>query len=107
MTLMLMEIYPILSKNYLIYRFINIIVTETDFPLRRISQEKPYTSSVKNPYFSYEIEYSLVKLFERELELVKTLTYLIKDLSLRYDYNPYKLFAEMDEFHLNYLTIER
>ena len=47
-----------------------------------------------------------MKLFVREIELVKTFTYLINDLSLRYDYNPYNLFAEMDDLGNNYLSHE-
>jgi len=45
-------------------------------------------------------------LLEREIELVKTLNYFIKDLTLRYDYNPYRSFASLDEMNLNYITLE-
>ena len=85
----------------------NVIVTESDYPLRRNSQEKPFNYVSKVPYISYEIEYSLVRLFEKELDLVRNLTLIVKDLSLRYDYNTYKLFSQLDEFNLNYLTIEK
>ena len=85
----------------------NLLVTETDYTLRRISEEKPFSYVSKVPNFSYEIEYSLVKLFERELEIVKNLNYMIKDLSVRYDYNAYKLFSQMDEYNLSYLTAEK
>ena len=101
-------IYRIKSTfNIILYRYLNLILIDTDYTLRRISEEKPFNYTSKVPYFSYEIEYSLVKLFERELEIVKNLNYLIKDLSIRYDYNTYKLFSQMDEYNLSYLTAEK
>jgi len=54
----------------------------------------------------YDVEYSLVRLFERELEFVRNIAVLIKDVNLRYDFNLYDLFRGLDIYNLDYITLE-
>jgi len=82
-------------------------VTKTDQILKKLAQEKTSYYPNRNSIFSYEVECYLVKLFERELELVRNLNKLIRDLKLRYDYNEYETFCLLDEYNLNHVTLEK
>jgi len=84
--------------------FLNFLVTDSDFTLRRLADEKSSYYPSSSPYLGFDVEYSLVKLFEREIELVRNLVALLKDLNLRYDHNVTQLFTSLDEYSLNYIT---
>lgn len=49
----------------------------------------------------YDVEYSLSKVFERELENIRNLTVLIEDLKSRYDYNVLDLFTSIQTYGLD------
>lgn len=84
-----------------------MIVTEADQTLRRLAQDRSSYFPNRNPFLSPEIEYTLGRLFEKEIELVRLLSNMISELNLRYDYDVIKMFGSLDEFTLNYLTLEK
>ncbi len=55
---------------------------------------------------SYEVEYALTKIFNKELELGKNLFHFLNLLSTCYDFNSFDLFKELDYLSNNYLTPE-
>ena len=98
-----MSIYLLLK-----FRFLNFIVTENKPSLRRLAQERsiygPKRSDLTLPY---DLEYSLVKLFDREIELVKNIQFNLSELSLRYDFNAFDLFNTLDNYNFNFLNAEK
>ena len=85
----------------------NFIVTDTDQTLRNLALDRSSYFPNRSPFLAYDVEYFLVRLIEKEVELVRTLNSLLSELVLRYDYNPLSMFSALDEFSLNYLTVEK
>ena len=85
----------------------NFLISDNDLTLRRLAEEKSSFYPNRDALLTYEIEYSLANLFESELNLVRRLTFLIKDLNQRYDFSVPKLFNIFDEYNLNYVVPEK
>ncbi len=74
----------------------NLIISEYNYTLRRIARDKIGLSGRFN--LPYDVEYSLSKLFERELELVRNAESMLRDINGRYDFNTYDLFTSMQGY---------
>ena len=46
----------------------------------------------------YDVEYSLSKVFERELDLVRNIELILNDIKARYDFNMYDLYAAIQTY---------
>ena len=65
--------------------FLNLILSDSNYNLRRLSREKiGYSSS---NILTYDVEYSLTRFFERELELARAVEMLTSEIKARYDFN--------------------
>ena len=85
-----------------------MILTGNDETMRKLAKEKnPLVYYNQGDVLSFEIEYSLCKIFEKEIELVKNLNKLQRDISIRTDFNLYEMFSNIDEYGTKYLSIEK
>lgn len=74
----------------------------------KFAQEEAVFGNKKLDYaVPFKVEYSLVKLLNRELELGKSLQEYINLLSLRSDFNAFKLFNMLDNFKYNFIAKEK
>ena len=71
--------------------FINIIQSE------KIEQKVSYNSP--NIELSYNVDYSLTKLLEKEVELARNVIYILKDIKCRYDFNIHNIFHSVKSFN--------
>jgi hypothetical protein len=55
---------------------------------------------------SYDVEYSLSKVIERELELIRELELVLSDIRGRYDFSVADVFNLLDSYGLNYINAE-
>lgn len=84
--------------------FLNLILSESDYTQRKIARER---IGYKKTYaLSYDVEYSLVKLLERELDLARAVDLLITDLKARYDYNVLDIYSLIQGYG-SYITLEK
>jgi hypothetical protein len=82
-------------------------VSDLNPSLRRMALEKSVYGARRTEYPHYDVEYSLSKLFDRELDLVRNLQLVVSDLSFRYDYTVNNFFNALDNYNLGYLTSEK
>ena len=62
-----------------------MILSDTNYTIRRLAKDRiGYRSGFS---LSYDVEYSLTKLFEKELDLARAVQVLVGDVKARYDYN--------------------
>lgn len=54
----------------------------------------------------YDVEYSISKVFEKELELVRNVSTLLDDLKARYDFNVLDLFGSVQTYGLDTISTE-
>ena len=83
--------------------FLNFILCENNLNLRQMAREK-IGNFMQNQNFPFNVEYSLVKLFERELDLVKNILLNIKQLKCLCDFNVHDLYHLMKGYGC--ITIE-
>ena len=90
-------------------RFINFVVSETKPSLKRLAMDASIYSSSTNEYtlISFEIEYTLSKIFVQEIELGKNLFRMLHQLSQCYDFNCFDLFKVLDNFNQNIISEEK
>ena len=76
--------------------FLNLIISDFNYSLIRIARDRfGYPSRLTLPY---DVEYSLAKVFERELELIRNTEVLLTDVKARYDFNAYDLYSSMQTY---------
>ncbi len=78
--------------------FLNLIQNNNS-----LNQKNPYNNN--NNKLSFNIEYSLSKLLEKEIELCKNLLFLFSDLKTRFDFNIHEIFHSLKGLN-NYITHE-
>jgi len=81
-----------------------LILSDYNYTLRRLARERVgylYTRLT----LPYDVEYSLTKLLERELDLVRNAEALLNDIRARYDFNVYDLYSSIQSY--SYLTSEK
>ena len=71
--------------------FINII--QSDKVLKKSLNKYPKDK------IPFDIEYSLIKLLEKEVELSRTIIYSLKDIRCRYDFNIHNLYHKLKYFN--------
>ena len=71
--------------------FINVIQSE------KFEQKSSYNSP--NEELSYNVDYSLGKLLEKEVELARNVIYALKDIKCRYDFNIHNIFHYVKSFN--------
>ena len=77
--------------------FLNLVVNEKNFTLKRHGREN--VSHVKTRLtLPFDVEYSLAKVFERELDLIRNLQIVLSDLKLRRDFNVYELYSSVQSY---------
>lgn len=96
--------YDQTNKGYLNYaEFLNLVLSDFNYSLKRIARERagyPYRHTVP-----YDVEYSLSKVFERELDVVRSTESILNDIKARYDFNVYDLYASIQTY--SYLNGDR
>ena len=82
--------------------FLNLIVSERNSFLRNsyISSSRSYDT------VPYDIELSVLRVLEKELDLVKSLSAGIRDINLRYDFNVIDAFRALDVLGLDNINSE-
>lgn len=84
--------------------FINLIISESNYAMRKIARER---SGYKKSYaLPYDVEFGLVRLLERELDLARAVELLVADLKARYDFNILDIFS-LIQGYANHISIER
>ena len=81
--------------------FLNLILSDADYSLKKTAERLAFTMRTVN----FEVEYSISKLLERELDLVRSLDLALSDVRARYDFNVYDLYSSIQSF--SYLTSEK
>ena len=71
--------------------FLNFVLCDNDFELRKRTRER-ICSRYENSEIDFNVEYSLVKLFQKELDLIRTTRKLIDNLKQCEDFNVHDLF---------------
>jgi len=85
-----------------------LIVTDLKPSIRRFAQEKErFAPKRVDLLLPYDVEYSLAKLLDRELELGRNIQLILSELSYRYDFNALDLFGCLDNYKLGFLTAEK
>ena len=85
------------SLNYA--EFLNFILSDKNYSLKKMAERLGFTS---RPTLPFDVEYSISKLFERELDLVRSLELALNDVRARYDFNVYDLYSSIQSY--SYLT---
>lgn len=71
------------NLNYL--EFLNMILSDSNMKIRRLSREN---IGYKNGFaLTYNMEYSLLKVLEKELELARAIEIIVAEMKSRYDFN--------------------
>lgn len=83
--------------------FLNLVLSDNNYTLRRIARER-LSYSHSRVILPYDVEYSMTKIFERELDLVRNVEIILNDVKSRYDFNVYDLYSSIQT--LSYLTGE-
>jgi hypothetical protein len=79
------------------------LIPETNFGLIRLSKEK--TKFRKGFPLSFDVNYSLIKLLERELDLARAIEILLEDIKGRYDYNIIDVYSSLKGYG-NFISME-
>ena len=88
----IIQFYDENNDNQLSYtEFLNLVLSENNFALRRLARER-VGSSYPRENLPFNVEYSIVKLFEKELELVRSTLSLLDDAKMRFDFNVHSIF---------------
>ena len=71
--------------------FLNLILSDNNYALRKSTRERVGSCYGKS-VLPFNVEYSMVKLLQRELDLIRTTLTLIAELKSRNDFNVHDLF---------------
>lgn len=72
--------------------FLNLVLSDNDFNLRKRTRERICSNVDNTNDIPFNVEYSLVKLFQKELDLIRSTRLLIQELKKCYDFNVHDLF---------------
>jgi hypothetical protein len=87
------------SLNY--SEFLNLILSDADYSLKKKAEQLLFTMRTVN----FDVEYSISKLLERELDLIRSLDLALSEVRARYDFNVYDLYSSIQSY--SYLTSEK
>ena len=71
--------------------FLNLVLSDNNYALRKNTRERVGSCFGKS-VLPFNVEYSMVKLLQRELELIRTTWTIIAELKSRADFNIHDLF---------------
>jgi len=81
-----------------IYSFIQIFLPCEDNYLRKLAQDRPSYRVARYENLPLDIERGISGILERELELIRRLDLLKRELELRYDFSAYAAFKTIDRY---------
>lgn len=85
----------------------NLVLSDTEYSIRRSARNNlSYSSYRESSLLPYDVEYSLSKVFERELELVRSTNVLLDDVKNRYDFNVLDVFSTIHTYGLDSISAE-
>ena len=74
--------------------FLNLVLSDNNYSLRKNARER-VGSFYGNSLLPFSVEYGMVKLLQRELELIRSTWTIIAELKSRNDFNVHDLFHYM------------
>jgi len=81
-----------------------MILSETNYSLRRLARDRVgYRTGFTLPY---DVELSLTRLLERELDLARSVDLLVGDIKARYDFNILDIYSLIQGYG-SYISSER
>lgn len=92
-----------LSGTLSFSEFINMVVSERNVVLRSNALSSSYRGVLPVPY---DVEFSFVRLLEKELDFVKCMNTAVRELNLRYDFNVLDAFKSMDVYNIDNLNTD-
>ncbi len=84
--------------------FLNMILSDSDFSKRRIVKDGKNSSRAKYG-LNHDIEFSLVLLLEKELDLARAIDLLLNEIKCRFDYNIFDIYSAIQGYG-DYITNE-
>ena len=72
--------------------FVNVVLSEGNCMLRKLVSERSGGCWCSRKVLNYNVEAALVKVFEKELELIRSVMELIADVKKRFDFNVENVF---------------
>lgn len=88
----LILIYDINSDGVLSYsEFLNLVLSESNYSLRELVRNR-FSSSLLNSTMRFNVEYSIAKLLDKELDLVRSTRGFIEVIRERYDFNLHDIY---------------
>lgn len=88
-----------LDNRLTFIEFLNLAVSDSNPSLRS-------SSAFSGKPVSYDIEYSFVKLLEKEVKLVRNVAAFVRELNIRHDFNSCDIFRALDAFSLDNISAE-
>lgn len=81
-----------------------MVLSESNYSLRRLARDRlGYRTGYTLPY---DVELSLTRLLERELDLARSVDLLVGDIKARYDFNILDIYSLIQGYG-NYISSER
>ena len=81
-----------------------MIISDVDYSLRRLARDR--VGYRTRDTLSYDVEYSLVKLIEKELELARSVELLVSEIKARYDFNALDIYSLIQGYG-NFISSDR
>ncbi len=81
-----------------------MVLSESNYAQREIARER--IGYKKTFSLNYEVEFSLVRLLEIELDLARAVDLLVADIKARYDYNIQDIYS-LIQGNGSYITAEK
>ena len=102
---LILSFYDSNSDGNLNYtEFLNMILSDSNYSIRRLARDRiGYRSG---NILSYDVEYSLTRLLERELELARAVEILVGDVRARYDFNVLDIYTLIQGYG-NFISSEK
>ena len=84
-----------------------MILPKYDALLKKSIMDRATYMIKKDEYLPYDIEISLVRILEREIDFTNNLNYNLYNVRVRSDFNFIDSFSYLDENKLNYITLKK
>ena len=94
------------EDGYLSYAdFIQIVLPCDDNLMRSQVQKRPYSRVGRFDSLPYDTEMGLVRLLQHEVDFIRRMNALTRDLSMRPDYSPFAAFRTVDRYNEGSINI--
>ena len=84
-----------------------MILPKNDALLKKSIMDRATYMIKKDEYLPYDIEISLVRIIEGEIDFTNNLNYNLYNVRVRSDFNFIDSFSYLDENKLNYITLKK